>query len=622
MAFFNNMKKKFGDYSPQYWVVISLELFERGAYYGIMGYFPVHALYNLGFTGTAYGAMYALLVALLYFVPIIAASLAKKFGYRKILLTAFIIMIPTYLTMTFLESEITFFFAIVAWGIGAGAFKPMVSATIAHVTEKEHRNSAYSIYYLSINWGSFLAMLAIGFLIPQHFAQIVFLVGAVLITINLIITFLLYKDPVEKDPTEKMSNAFVKMGMVLRDKKFTILLLLYSGFFIIFSSMHTFIPAYYVGFGIQPYKWFTVPLISAINPLTIVTLGPFLARITDRFDSLKLMITGMAIFSFGLMILGLIPVWYAMALGIFIYSVGEFITHPSFISYVSKIAPEEKVALYMGYAFLPSAVGNVLGSLFGGVMWDLLAVRKEMASLFFMVYVAIGVLTIGNFLIYNRFFGPKPKGEMKIKKGFFNSKWSFVGVWALIPILILAGTSMGTTTYTGDRFGQEVEVITYNDHSVSISFDVDLTEGESYTHEFIITNSTVQWVNISATWRDQPDQNGIIRNYENQPDTFSIEYIPTNGSTNEDSKTASNLQGQPGEIDINHRFLGEEEDNTLGTGLHSLVIDLTDVGQYEATFDLGFFTPTDGGNAISVQIQYSYVERIVTYEKATGSAGH
>ena len=124
-------------YPPQYWVVISLELFERGAYYGIMGWFPVHAIYNLGFSGTVYGAMYALLVALLYFVPIIAASLARKLGYRKILLGAFILLIPTYFAMTFLRSDTAFFFAIVAWGVGAGAFKPMVSATIAHVTEKE-----------------------------------------------------------------------------------------------------------------------------------------------------------------------------------------------------------------------------------------------------------------------------------------------------------------------------------------------------------------------------------------------------------------------------------------------------------------------------------------------------
>ncbi len=299
---FQKIKETFRSYNLQYWVVITLELLERGAYYGIMGYFPVHCYNNLGFSATQYGFLYALLVFLLYLIPLISASLARKFGYKLILTTAFLIVIPAYLLMTFTRSYLAFFPLIIAWGIGAGAFKPMVSATIAHVTEKEHRNSAYSIYYLSINWGSAIAMVGIGLLIPEKFAQIAFLVGTVLITANLLITILFYKNPMPKDPTEKIVNAFKKMALVLRDKKFAILLLIYAGFFFIFSSMHTFLPIYYTNFGIQPAVWLTAPLISAINPITIITLGPFLSRFMDRFASLKLMIVGMGLFSLGLLI--------------------------------------------------------------------------------------------------------------------------------------------------------------------------------------------------------------------------------------------------------------------------------------------------------------------------------
>ena len=142
---------------------------------------------------------------LLYTVPIIASSLAKKFGYKKILLLAFLLLAPTYYIMTFLNEVYAFFPLIITWGIGAGAFKPMVSATIAQVTSKETRNSAYSIYYLSINWGSFIAMVFIGFLIPQAFAYLAFFVGGVLITANLLITFLFYKDPIEKNPDSTAS---------------------------------------------------------------------------------------------------------------------------------------------------------------------------------------------------------------------------------------------------------------------------------------------------------------------------------------------------------------------------------------------------------------------------------
>ncbi|MGA1848619.1 MAG: MFS transporter [Thermoplasmatota archaeon] len=609
MGIFDKAVSTFKRYPPQYWVVISLELFERGAYYGIMGYYPVHLAQNLEFTGTMIGILYALLVFLLYFIPIIASALARKYGYKTILTLAFIMIIPTYFSMYFLKSPLAFFPAVIAWGIGAGAFKPMVSATIAHVTEKEERNSAYSIYYLSINWGSLLAMGAIGFLIPEAFAQVVFVIGGILITINLLITIFLYRSPVEKNPQEKISTAFVKMGKVLSDKRFTILLILYAGFFFIFSSMHTFLPIYYVQFAIKPVGWFEAPLMSAFNPLTIVILGPFLSRFMDRFQSLKLMITGMLLFSIGLLILGWIPIWQAMIMGIIIFSIGEFITHPNFISYVSKIAPEEKVALYMGYAFLPSAAGNVFGSLAGGVMWDRIAVGMEMPKLFWSIYVGIGLLSIGNFLIYNKFFGPKSKKLISVKKDIFTYRWSFLGVWAVIPLLVLAGLSLGTTTYVGVGGGGGNDHI-YNLQSTTLSFSGTLTEGQSQVHELLIMEENVQWVNVTLTWTDEPDETFLLRTFQNQPDQFELSFTPCNST--EDSQRGGNPRNGEGELVFNHQYT-MEPDHWNGTGSHLIEVTLVEVGDYRAGIELPISLPgrpRDTSNSYNIRIRYDYLVKI------------
>jgi len=448
MRFLEKFGETYRSYPSIYWVVISLELIERGAYYGIMGYFSVHLMQNLGISGTVYGFIYAFLLLLLYFVPIISSSLARKFGYKTILTLAFIILIPAYFSMTFLTGAAAFILPVFAWGIGAGAFKPMVSATIAHVTEKEHRNSAYSIYYLSINWGSLIAMVLIGFLIPQAYAYLVFIIGAVLITVNLLITLFFYRSPVKRDPNERTMDAFRNMFTVLKDGKFALLLIIYAGFFFIFSAMHTFIPVYYTGFGIKPVSWFEAPLMSAFNPLTIVIMGPFLSRFMDKYESLKLMIVGMFIFVAGLLILGMIPIWYMMIIGFIIFSIGEFLTHPNFISYVSKIAPEHKVALYMGYAFLPSAAGNVFGSLFGGVMWDTLAVGNGRPSFFWAIYAGIGLFTIGNFLLYNKAFGKKRDDIDRSRRTFWNSKLTIMGIYIMIIVVIFAGYGTERLNYS------------------------------------------------------------------------------------------------------------------------------------------------------------------------------
>ncbi|MEA3558442.1 MAG: MFS transporter, partial [Candidatus Thermoplasmatota archaeon] len=601
MGFMDKTNKTIKGYPAQYWIVISLELLERGAYYGIMGYFPVHLVRNLGFTGFQYGVIYASLLALLYTVPILASSLARKFGYRKILLLAFIMLAPTYFIMTFVESYWAFFPLIIAWGIGAGAFKPMVSATIAHVTEKEHRNSAYSIYYLSINWGSLLAMVAIGILVPEAFAHIAFAIGAVLITINLLTTFFLYKDPVERQPDEKISNSIKNIFLVLSDRKFALLLLIYAGFFFVFSSLHTFLPVYYTEFGLKPFEKFEAPLMAAINPLTIVALGPFLSRFMDRFQSLRLMITGMFVFSMGLFLLGMFPAWYTMMIGIFIFSIGEFMTHPNFISYVSKVAPEEKVALYMGFAFIPSAIGNVSGSLAGGILWDKIAVAMEQPSFFWAIYVGIGLFTIGNFLIYNRFISGKK--DILQKKNFFNHKLSFLLPWMVIPIIIIAGSSWGTLRYIGSEDENITDQFTYELSTGTKNFDGYLDEGGSIEHLFTLEENNIAWVNITLTWVDEPDQQLIIRSFENQPDTFRMTYEPSNSSTISDSK--SNPMNSEGVVVLSHSYSGKM-DYLNGTGQHSITIELSSVGDYEGSVGLGFLVNEDTGNDYNVRIEYSW----------------
>jgi len=595
-------------YTPQYWVVISLELLERGAYYGIMGYFPVHLMRNLSFTGLQYGVLYALLMLLLYLVPLFSASIAKRIGYRKMLIIAFIILIPAYLSLTFLRSYLSFFPLIVAWGLGAGAFKPMVSATIAHVTEKEHRNSAYSIYYLSINWGSLLAMLTIGLLVPEHFAQIAFAIGAILITANLIITFIFYKDPVEIDPTEKLTKVFSNILMVLPDLKFVVLLLIYSGFFFIFSSMHTFLPVYYTQFGMKPWPWLEAPIISAINPFTIVSLGPILSRFSDKFDSLKLMIYGISVFCIGLFILGMIPVWYMLAIGIFVFSIGEFLTHPNFISYVSRIAPHEKVALYMGFAFIPSAIGNFGGSIIGGALWDRLAVGMESPSLFWGIYVGIGLFTIGNFLIYNRIISSRTLANNAIQsRSIFTSRLAPVGAYLLVALAVFAGFSGGTKDYIGNVESDGPQNIIYEEVVQRFTFSDTVLEGTNNQHDVIIIHTNIQFFNATLIWIDEPDQGGA-RGFSNNPDRIGLSLIMEN-ITEPVQVEGMNPSGATGNIQISHRF-DDASDHLAGMGTYNLIVQMEqgDAGDQESRF--GFFVIEDVGNEYSLSVEYQYLRPV------------
>ena len=89
-----------------FWAANTLELFERWAYYGL---FNLLALYltnstetgALGFTQVEKGMLMGIVNAILYFLPIVTGSIADKFGYKKVLIVAFVILSSGYYVMGF-----------------------------------------------------------------------------------------------------------------------------------------------------------------------------------------------------------------------------------------------------------------------------------------------------------------------------------------------------------------------------------------------------------------------------------------------------------------------------------------------------------------------------------------
>jgi len=593
-----------------FWIVNTLELFERGAYYGVMGYFSYHLKYNLHFTEDVIGILSAILLALLYFVPIIAAGFAKKIGYRKTLLMAFAVLIPAYALMAYAHSPFSFFFLILIWGIGAGAFKPMVSATIAHVTGEERRNLAYYIYYLTINLGAFIVPLAIGIFIPEAMARFTFILAAVLITVNLLITLLFYTDPVEIDPSTRVGEVFVNMARVLSDRKFAVLIAIYSGFFMMFSTMHTFLPLYMKDFRLMP-SWFTTPLLATINPLTILVAGPILSKFSSKKDSLKLMITGMSIFTLGLFILGFFPLGPALIVGIIIFSVGEFITHPNFISYVSKIAPSEKVALYMGYAFLPSAIGLVFGSTVGGFLYRFLAVEMHMPRAFWAVFISIGLLTIFNFVLYNTRFGAvRPSAGVP---AILPNKSATLPFLLLIPVVLISSFSLGSVTYFGvegeGAWKEEGEYVLTRVESDEMEGN-RLLEGQSATYTLNLYTPSVKSLNITIKWVDEPDMRRFGREYQNQPDYFAAYLTPPNGTRIPfEEVTNPNPIGGEGELRVTYVYDGGERPPYYNaTGDYIIEVQMVFAGDYRPR--VGVIGFQDDGNDFTISYEYAYYQRV------------
>ena len=100
MVFINSIKS----FPRTFWIANTMELFERWAYYGM---FTVLSVYltdpvstgGLGFSQEQRGVMQAIVTGILYLLPIAGGAIADRFGFRKVLIAAFVTLASGYFAM-------------------------------------------------------------------------------------------------------------------------------------------------------------------------------------------------------------------------------------------------------------------------------------------------------------------------------------------------------------------------------------------------------------------------------------------------------------------------------------------------------------------------------------------
>ena len=423
----NTPDKKPGisSFSKNYWVVILMEFFERGSYYGMMSILSVYMTDQLNFTKESVGVIKSTIQPLLYILPILSGAIGERFGYRKTLIFAFIFLGLGY----FLTSQTTeyamVFASLIIMAVGAGAFKPMISGTIARETNESNSTLGFGIFYWSINLGAFLFPLILVPYIKNAFGwQYVMMASAIGTAAMLIPTLLVYKEPKKPENTKTIGEVLKGAVMVLTDVRFIGLIVIYSGFWILYfqmfdsvlwyvqkyvdaTSVNNFVNGIFSAVGINLNWKFDIEHVTVINAGTIILLQIVVSNIVKHTKALPTMIAGIAMGTIGMAILAINTNIWVFILGIFIFSIGEMTAHPKFISYVGLIAPEDKKALYLGYAFLYGVLGSFIGGILGANLYVHFVDNLNQPSTLWIIFSMIGVVTIIGLVLYNKFLAPK-----------------------------------------------------------------------------------------------------------------------------------------------------------------------------------------------------------------------
>ena len=146
------------------------ELWERFSFYGmraLLVLYLVDELFNDLENGkdVAY-EIYAAYGSLVYFTPAIGGMIADRvIGHKKSIMLGALLMCIGHFTMAF-QNEIIFYMSLGLLIIGNGFFKPNISSLVGGLYEQGdvRREGGFTIFYLGINLGAFIAPLICGWL--------------------------------------------------------------------------------------------------------------------------------------------------------------------------------------------------------------------------------------------------------------------------------------------------------------------------------------------------------------------------------------------------------------------------------------------------------------------------
>ena len=412
-----------------YWTVIIMEFFERGSYYGVMSVLSVYLITSigdggLGFTKESVGVIKSTITPLLYLLPILSGAIADRFGYRKILMGAFMVMSIGYLLTGLATSYYAVFGALLLMACGAGFFKPLISGTIARTTNEKNSSLGFGIFYWVINLGAFLFPLILIPILKGISYSYIFYMASIATGSMLFLNIFVYKEPSQSKSSKNISLVLKEVILVLKDYKFVSLIAIYSCFWILYFQMFDTVLWYvkdyvdaaslnniinkFLGIFVDNTSWkFDVEHVTVINAGVIICLQLLISAIVKNWKPLPTMIIGIGIATVGMIIFSLSTnIWFFIC-GTIIFSLGEMTAHPKFLSYVSIIAPEDKKALYLGYSFLYGVIGSGVGGILGAKLYVHFIDKLNQPSTLWLIFSGIGVITIIGLLLYNKFLSPK-----------------------------------------------------------------------------------------------------------------------------------------------------------------------------------------------------------------------
>jgi len=329
--------------------------------------------------------IYGFYTGLVYLTPILGGLIADRaLGQRKTVIIGASLMAIGHFMMAF---EDLFLLALFVLILGNGAFKPNISTQVGalYATGDARRDRAFSIFYVGINLGAFLAPLVCGTLGEEYGWHYGFAAAGVGMTTGLII----YLSATPALPADALNKRAAPQGPLSHEAWRAIgailaLMLPVSLFWGIYEQQGNTIVLWADQFTERHIGAFDIPVtwFQALNPFMIFAFTPFVVSLWrlqgEREPSTvtKLAI-GCALAAFAYLILATAAAlagtgrasWLWLFAYFFVLTVGELYLSPTSLSLITKVAPLHLLSMMMGVWLATSFIGGFLAG-YLGTFWS------------------------------------------------------------------------------------------------------------------------------------------------------------------------------------------------------------------------------------------------------------
>ena len=412
-------------------LLFGTEMWERFGYYGMRALLVLYLVASVqdggfGWTPAQALSLYGTFTMAVYLTPVLGGWLADNYiGQRRAIIWGGLIFSLGYFTLGIPKSmivgmeETVFYIGLALIIIGNGLFKANVSSLVGDLyKEGDHRrDGAFTIFYMGINLGGFLAPITVGVLGEQVNWHYGFILAGCGMLIGLALQITLankYFGDIGVVPSAKRTKGDTKahapvtsqdidrMKVILIMSMFSVIF--WAGFeqagglFTIYASDFT--DRTIFGFEVAASSF------QSLNALFIIMLAPLVASVwikmgSNEPTSPKKFALAMVFLALGFFVMlwatmvqgGDVTVKVSMLFLVFAYlfhTLGELCLSPIGLSMVTKLAPLKFTSVLMGIWFLFTALSNKLAGFIGSFVGE----GQEMVDNAANIFMGVGLAAL------------------------------------------------------------------------------------------------------------------------------------------------------------------------------------------------------------------------------------